>query len=153
MVAVLALSGGDAGTTFPSSVKSLISVFGTRPAVYAAASLDRSVNESTVDCTSKLVFELTIVADRAERIVHPAAQSAVSPFRNRMTTLWYEPMEAYGLKYKKSSKRLISQPATLNTSCPNICFCRLVPVDHDTAVNCHPFAMLSKQHNGDIIST
>ena len=68
-------------------MKSSTSGFGARPATYAAASLDRYVNESSVDFTSRPVLELTIVADRAERIVYPAAQSAVSPFRNGMTAL------------------------------------------------------------------
>ena len=116
--AALALSGGNVGTATPLSVKSSTFRSGARPAAYAAASLESYVNESNVDCTSKFVFELTIVFDRAQRIVHLAAQSAVSPFRNKMTALWYEPMAAYGLKYKQSSKRLISHPATLNTSCP-----------------------------------
>ena len=87
MVAALALSGGDASSAFPSSAKSSTSGSAARPAAYAAASLDRPVNESTVDCTYRPVFELTIVANRAERIVHPAALSAVSPFRNGMTAL------------------------------------------------------------------
>ena len=59
----------------------------TRLAAYAAASIDRFVNESTVVCTATPVFELTIVADRVERIVHRAAQGAVYPFRNGMTAL------------------------------------------------------------------
>ena len=52
--------------------------------------------------------EVTIVADCAERIVHPDARSVVSPFKNGMAALWYEPMATYGVKYKQSLKRLIS---------------------------------------------
>ena len=97
-VAALALSGGDASTASPSSVKSSTFGSGTRPAAYAMASLARYVKESSADCTSKHVYEMTIVADRAEIFVHPAARSDVSPFRNGMTALWYEPMAPYCLK-------------------------------------------------------
>ena len=77
LVLAQALSGGDVGTASPLSVKSLTYGSTATPAAYAATSFDRSVSESTVDCTSKPVFELTIVADRAERIVHPSVRSAV----------------------------------------------------------------------------